>query len=204
LSSLKDDFAKNKTKMQVKNELEFSEEKRLLRDKLEQSLSQKDSINQQQIEDIKKEKNRIAESYEGKLERLVRQNEKEIETLKASNAEGRIKQEQAASFALDMNKQEHILEVKNLRSRYEKVIDKDRVMAEQQINHLVQSYEDQLDRERVAGQKELTLRINEAQMQLEKVYKGGEIEKEAIKSQYEDRLERMRLTSLEQVNSKKV
>ncbi len=203
ISTLKDDFAKDRTDLVVKTQLDLSQEKRDLRDKLQQSLSAKDGLNQKKIEEIKKETSKISENYESKLEHMARQNEKEIAMIKASSEEKNIKQEQMANLTLALTKQEAQLDSKNLRNRYEKMIEKDRITSEQQTNRIVQTYEDQLERERLAHQKELTLRTNEAQAQFERFYRGSEIEKETIKSQYEDRIDHMKLTSLEQVNVKK-
>jgi hypothetical protein len=203
MSTLKDDFAKDKTQIQVKNQIELSEEKRNLRDKLQQSLSERDNSNSLKIEEMKKETIKIANTYEAKLEQLARQNEKEVNMLKANNEERKYKQDQMAAIALDTNKQEHQLEVQNLRSRYEKMIEKDRVIGQQQTNRIIQGYEDQLERERLGHQKELSLRTNEAQTQFERWVKGSELEKETIRTQYEDRIDHMKLSSLEQVSSKK-
>lgn len=203
LTSLKEDFAKDKTQIQLKNQLELSDEKRALRDRLQTALSQKDNLSQKKIDDIKKETDKMAENYEAKLEHISRENDKQMEMLKAVSEEKQIKQEQVASLELDMNKHEHELEMKTLRSRYERIIDKDRIVGEQQSGRIMQKYEDQLERERNAHQKEMSLRTNEAQAQFERLYKVAELEKETLKSQFEDRIENMRLASLEQVNSKK-
>jgi hypothetical protein len=203
MSSIKDDFAKDRGHFVAKTQREVSEEKRVLRDQLQQQVSVHDDVNQKKLEEVKKEAERYINNYEVKLEQLARQNEKEMEMLKANYDEKQIKQEQNANFAAETSKQEHQIELKNIRSRFEKVIDRDRIMGEQQTGRIVQKYEDQLDRERIAHQKELSLRTNEAQTQFERLYKASELEKETLRSQYEDRIERMKLSSLEEVNSKK-
>jgi hypothetical protein len=203
MSTLKEDFAKDKTKIQLKNQIELSEEKRNLRDKLQQSLSERDNSNSLKIEEMKKDIVKISNTYEAKLEQLARQNEKEVNMLKANSEERKYKQDQLSALALETNKQEHQLEVQNLRSHYEKMIEKDRVLGQQQTNRIIQGYEDQLDRERLGHQKELSLRTNEAQTQFERWVKGSELEKETIKTQYEDRIDHLKLSSLEQVSSKK-
>jgi hypothetical protein len=203
ISTLKDSFAKDKTQIQVKNQIELSEEKRLMRDKLQQVLSERENLTQKKIDEIKKEADKMADNYEAKLEHISRENEKQMEMLRVTSAERTLKQEQSSSLALDLDKKERELENKNLRSHYERVIDKDRVISEQQKGRIMQAYEDQIDRERVAHQKEMSLRTNEAQMQMERIMKGAEVDKDNIRAQYEDKIENMKLATLQQVNSKK-
>jgi hypothetical protein len=203
LSTLKDSFAKDKTQIQVKNQIELSEEKRLMRDKLQQVLSERENLTQKKIDDVKKEADKMADNYEAKLEHISRENEKQMEMLRVSSAERTLKQEQASSLTLDLDKKEHELENKNLRSHFERIIDKDRVVSEQQKGRIMQAYEEQIDRERLAHQKEMSLRTNEAQMQMERLMKGAEVDKDNIRAQYEDKIENMKLASLQQVNSKK-
>lgn len=203
ISSLKEDFAKDRSQLQMKNQMELSEEKRALRDKLQIALSARDNLSQKKIDEIKKDADRIADNYEAKLEHISRENDKQMEMLKATSEERYIKQEQKSNLTLEINKQEHELEIKNMRGRYERLIDKDRAVSEQAAGRIIQKYEDQLERERNAHQKEVSLRTNEAQLQIERLFKANEMEKETIRSQYEDRIENMKLSSLEQVNSKK-
>jgi hypothetical protein len=203
ISTLKDSFAKDKTQIQVKNQIELSDEKRQLRDKLQQSLYERDTVSQVKIEDLKKETAKISENYEAKLEHLARQKDKEIEMLKVTNEERKLRSEQTSNLALAINKEDNQIEMKNLRSHYEKMIEKDRIVGQQQTGRIVQSYEDQLERERIAHAKELSLRTSEAQSQMERLFRGSEIEKDTIKTQYEDRIEQMKLSSFAQGSSKK-
>ena len=47
------------------------------------------------------------------------------------------------------------------------------------------------------------MRLGEAQSQFERLFKSSEMEKETLRSQYEQRMENMKLASLSQVPSKK-
>ena len=67
-----------------------------------------------------------------------------------------------------------------------------------------QKYEDQIGKERSGHQKELSMRLNEAQTQFDRLYQSSEQERENLRTQYEQRMENMKLAALAQENSKKV
>ena len=47
------------------------------------------------------------------------------------------------------------------------------------------------------------MRSTDSRAQIEKLYKTFQLETEAMRAQYEDRMEQMKITSTEQVNTKK-
>ena len=90
-----------------------------------------------------------------------------------------------------------------MRDRYEGTIHKNQITSDQRTNTLVQKYEDKLMREQNAHQKELSTRLGEAQSQFAALYKNSELEKSALRTQYEQRIENLKITSQANDNSKK-
>ena len=205
ISSIKSVYSKDKTNFIEKTRKDFSEEKVSMKDEFNQKLAMKDDLYQRKLADMENQTNKIIENYENRLGQIARKAEKEVDTLKSTEEERKVKEGQAIKIAFDNQEKDHQMEVVNLRDKYERMIGKDRILGEQQTNRIIQKYEDQIDRERTDHQRELSLKVSESQAQFERLFKASELEKETLRNQYEQRMENMRLASMEtQGNTKKV
>lgn len=205
IASLKEDFSKDKSESIEKSKKEFNDEKVNLKTGFNRQITLKESLYEQRLAEMEKQTNKIIENYENRISQIVRKADKEVETIKNTEEERKIKEGQALKISMDNMQKAHRTEVMQMRDRFENMVAKDRVLNEQQMNRIVQKYEDQLDRERNESQKTMSIRLSEAQAQLERLYKSSEAEKENIRAQSESKIENMKLASMAQEkHSKKV
>jgi uncharacterized protein len=155
------------------------------------------------INSMEQETQKIVDNYEMRLAQLSRKNDKEVESLRIGETERKIKEDQAQKIAHDVELNQHMAEMQNLRDKYEHLISRDRTLTEQNLNKLVQKYDDQIERERFDHQRELQSRLTEAQSSIERLFKQSETEKDTMRKQYEDRMEMMKLAQSERENTKK-
>ncbi|MFA6237614.1 MAG: hypothetical protein WC635_09835 [Bacteriovorax sp.] len=204
LSSIKNEFNKDKTDFIEKSRRDFSEEKNMLKDGFNRQVTQKEDLYEKKLMEVEKQTNKIIENYENRISQIARKAEKEVESVKATEAERKAKESQAQDIMLSNILRDQELEISNLRDRYEGKIGKDRIVNEQQTTRIIQKYEDQLDRERTDHQKETSLKLSESRAQFERLFKAAELEKETMRNQYEQRMENMRLAALaDKGNTKK-
>jgi hypothetical protein len=203
ISSLKEDFAKDKTESIERSKKDFSDEKVSMKSEFQRQVNVKDSLYESRLSEMEKQTNKIIDNYENRISQIVRKAEKEVETIKSTTSEAMIKEEQANKFAVDNIQKSHRSELLQLREKWETKVARDRAMNEQQTNRIIQKYEDQLDRERNENAKMTSIKLNEAQSQLERLFSSSEQEKENIRIQSEARIENMRLASLAKENTKK-
>lgn len=198
IAGLKDEYSRDKTQYIERTKKDINEEKVLMKNDFNRTSAMRDSLYEQKLMDLEKQTEKIVENYENRISQILRKSEKEIESLKSNEEERKFKEGQAFKVAMENQSKESQIEMAQMRDKYERVIAKDRITSEQLMNRVVQKYEDQLGRERSEHQKETSVRLAEAQAQFERLYKGSELEKATLKAQYEQRMENMRLASLEQ------
>ena len=134
VSSLKDSYAKDRTKFVLKTQKEQNDEKVEMQAKLNQKVMTQEEVNKHKVAEIQKIADKNVMTTEAKLEQVMRQNEKDLETIKLANEDKINKLERAVQYETDVAKQEHQAELNNLRARYEKVIDHDRLNNNMQTN----------------------------------------------------------------------
>lgn len=188
LSSLKDDFAKDKSQYIEKSKRDYNQDLTELKSDYQKQIELKDLANDKKMSELQKQANKMIESYENKISQIERKANKEIESLKVNEEERKAKENQSRQLELNMIAASHDTEVKQLRDKYERMIYRDRSETEKMVNKIVQKYEDQLSRERLESQKEKNLKLSEAQANLERLYKAAELEKSTLRQQYEDRI----------------
>ncbi len=188
LSSLKDDFAKDKSSYIEKSKREHNSDLTALKIEYEKQLELKDMANGKKMEEFRRQAEKVIDSYENKISQIERKTNKEIESLKANSEERNIKEEQAREIEFKAIAESHKNELEQLRNRYESMIYRDRSETEKMVNKIVQKYEDQLGRERIESQKDKNLKLAEAEANLQRLFKATELEKSTLRQQYEDRL----------------
>lgn len=204
VSSIKSEYTKDKTNFIEKSKRDFSEEKNQLKEGFNHQTAVKEDLYERKLAEMEKQANKIIDNYETRIGQLARKAEKEVETVKSTEEERKMKETQAQKIAYDNMQKEHQMEMGKVRGKYEQMIGKDRLLGEQQTTRIVQKYEDQLDRERSDHQKVLSMKLSESQAQFERLFKASELEKETLRNQYEQRMENTKLASqASQGNTKK-
>ncbi|MBC7539759.1 MAG: hypothetical protein H7281_13140 [Bacteriovorax sp.] len=205
ISSIKNEYNKDKSNFIEKSKRDFSDEKISMKDEFNHQITLKNDMYERKLEEMEKQTNKIIENYENRIGQIARKAEKEVDSIKSIEEEQKAKESQAVKIAFDSQERQHQMDLGNIRDKYERMIGKDRVLNEQQTNRIVQKYEDQLGRERIDSQKENAMKLGESQAQLERLFKSSELEKETLRDHYEQRMENLKLSSLStQGNSKKV
>lgn len=203
ITSIKDELSKDKSNFIEKSRRDYSEEKSLIKEDFNRQMAVKEGLYESKLSEMEKQTNKIIENYENRMSQILRKTEKEVDAMKSIEAERNAKESLAQKIAYDNMQAEHKAELSNVRGKYENMIGKDRAVTELQTNRLVQKYEDQLERERIDHQKEISMRLSESQAQFERLFKASELEKETLRSQYEQRMENMKNASLSEGHSKK-
>lgn len=203
INSLKEDYSKDKSTSIEKSKKDFNEEKIAMKNEFNRQSQLKDSLYEQKLAEIEKQTGKIIENYENRISQIARKAENEVNTVKTKDEARSLKETQANALAFDTIKAENRNEIAQMRDKYEGVISRNQQLNQQKTNSIIQKYEDQLARERTESQKELAVRVGESQSQFERLYKSSELEKASLRSQYEQRIETLRLNSLAQENSKK-
>lgn len=203
INALKNEYSKDKTEFIEKSKRDFSDEKNQMKEDFNRSLDLREQAFNKKLDSTISDAQKMAQVYEDRLEQLARKADKEIDSLRMTFEENKIKDEQSHRLQIENVNTEHKNEVMGLREKYERIIAKDRALNEVQSNKIVQKYEDQLDRERFNFSKELQNKNLENQANFERLFKAAELEKETLKRQFEDRIEMMKLADLSDHNSKK-
>lgn len=189
LSSIKDEFAKDKSEYIEKSKRDYNQELTSLKADYQKQLELKEHSNEKKMAEMEKQIAKVVDAYENKIAQIQRKTGKELESLKLQEDERRAKESQARSLELSTLEAERQNEIKQIRDKYERMIYKDRSDTEKVVNKIVQRYEDQLSRERLESQKELNMKLSEAQANLEKMFKATELEKATLRQQFEDRID---------------
>ena len=203
ISSLKEDYSKDKSESIERSKKEFNDEKVSLKTEFNRQMGVKESLYENRLMEMEKKTNKIIENYENRISQIVRKADKEVEKIKLTEEERKVKEAQAQKIASDRMDKAHRTELLQLRDKYENMVARDRMQNEKLVNNIVQKYEDQLERERTESQKVMSIRLSEAQAQLERFYNSSEIEKENIRAQSDARIENMKLAMMAQERSKK-
>lgn len=192
LSDIKDDFAKDKREYIEKSKKEFNAELVALKEDYQRQMQLKDQVNDKKMENLEKQMSKIIDGYENKMAQIERKASVEIESLKMTEQERKMRENQARNEEMAMIQKEHENEIKSLRDKFERMIYRDRSDNEKIVNKIVQRYEDQLGRERLESQKNLNLKLAESQANMERLYKASELEKSTMRQQYQDRMEQLK------------
>ncbi|MBY0414178.1 MAG: hypothetical protein K2Q18_08430, partial [Bdellovibrionales bacterium] len=203
INSLKEDFTKDKTASIEKTKKEFNEDKTLMKNQFNRQNSLKDVLYEQRLGEMEKQTNKIIENYENKIAQIAKKAEVEVTAAKGREETRQLKENQANRLSFETLYQEHESEKNQMRDKYESVIARNEALSEQKTNAIIQKYEDKMAREALNYQKEITVKTSEAQSQFERLFKSSELEKENIRSQYEQRIENMKINELKQGNTKK-
>jgi hypothetical protein len=204
ISSIKNEYSKDKSNFIEKSKRDFSEEKLAMKEEFNHQISLKDEVFEKKLADMEKQTNKIIDNYEKRIAQVARKAENEVETLKVTDQQRKAKEDQAIKIAFESQEQQHQADLGNIRDKYEGIIGRDRILNEQQTNRIIQKYEDQRERESIASQKEMSMRVSESEAKYERLFKSSELEKETIRNQYDQRIENMKIANLKSdVNSKK-
>ncbi len=203
INSIKEDYSKEKSESIERNKKSHSEEKLAIKDSFNRRASMRDSLYEQKLADLEKQTSKIVDNYENRISQIARKAETEVESIKSKEEAKKLKESQANALAFDSLKNEKDTNIAQMRDRYEGTIQKNQNLSDQKTNSLVQKYEDKLMREQNAHQKEMSTRLGEAQSQFASLYKNSELEKSALRTQYEQRIENLKLASLSNDHSKK-
>ena len=203
INSLKEDYSREKSESIERNKKNYSEEKLAIKDNFNRRASMRDSLYEQKLADLEKQTSKIVDNYENRISQIARKAENEVESVKSKEEARKLKESQANALAFESLKNEKDSSIVQMRDRYEGTIHKNQITSDQRTNTLVQKYEDKLMREQNAHQKELSTRLGEAQSQFAALYKNSELEKSALRTQYEQRIENLKITSQANDNSKK-
>lgn len=204
INALKDEYSKDKSQYIEKTKKDLNQEKVALKSQLIRQNALKETLYEQKLADMEKQTTKIIENYENRISQITRKADSEVETLKATEIERKFKDDQLNKSTINSILQQNETEIVQLRDRFERMIAKDRVLNDYRTNNLIQKYEDQIGKERSGHQKELSMRLNEAQTQFDRLYQSSEQDRENLRTQYEQRMENMKLAALAQENSKKV
>ena len=203
INALKEDLTKDKSQTIEKTKKAYSEEKLAMKESFNRHASIRDSLYEQKLADLEKQTSKIIDNYENRISQIARKAENEVQSVKSREEARKLKESQANTLAFESLKNEKDSDIVQMRDKYEGTIQKNQIMNQQKTNSIVQRYEDTLARERSDHQKEMAVRLGEAQSQFETLYKSSELEKSTIRTQYEQRIENLKLTSLANDNSKK-
>lgn len=203
INALKEDLTKDKSETIEKTKKAYSEEKLAMKESFNRHASIRDSLYEQKLADLEKQTSKIIDNYENRISQIARKAENEVESVKSRAEARKLKEGQANALAFESLKNEKDSDIVQMRDKYEGTIQRNQIMNQQKTNSLIQKYEDKLVRERNDHQKEMAVRLGEAQSQFETLYKSSELEKSTIRTQYEQRIENLKLTSLANDNSKK-
>ncbi|MBC7715056.1 MAG: hypothetical protein H7177_17045 [Rhizobacter sp.] len=196
INSLKEDYSKDKTQSIEKSKKDFNEEKVAMKNDFNRNVTIRDTLYEQKLSEMEKQTNKIIENYENRMVSITRKTENEIDQIKTTEAERKLKEGQANRVGIENLRTQSDAELVQMRDKYEGKIARDRAMTDNNTNKIVQKYEDQLNRERIDHQKELSTRLGESQSQFERLFKNSELEKQTLRNQYEQRMENMKLGSL--------
>ena len=203
ISSLKDDFSKDKTTSIERSKKDFNDEKVTMKNDFNRQIAVRDTLYEQKLAELEKQTTKIIDNYENRIAGLTRKAENEVGQIKNTETERKLKEAQANKVAIENLRAQSDADLVQMRDRYEGKIARDRAIMDSSTNKIVQKYEDQLNRERTEHQKELSVRLTEAQSQFERLFKSSELEKETMRNQYEQRMENIKLASLAQDQSSK-
>lgn len=203
ISSLKEDLTKDKSETIEKTKKVYSEDKLAMKDNFNRQTAIRDSLYEQKLADLEKQTSKIIDNYENRISQIARKAENEVESIKSREKARILKENQANALAFESLKNEKDNDISKMRDKYEGTIQRNQILNQQKTNSLLQKYEDKLVRERNDHQKEMSIRLGEARSQFEALYKSSELEKSTIRTQYEQRIENLKLNSLINDNSKK-
>jgi hypothetical protein len=203
INSLKHDYSKDKTNSIEKSKKDFNDEKIAMKNGFNRTVSVRDTVYEQKLAEMEKQTNKIIDNYENRMATITRKTENEIEQIKSTETERKVKEAQANKTSIENLKAQGNAEIVQMRDKYEGKIARDHAVTENNTNKIIQKYEDQLNRERIDHQKELSTRIGESQSQFERLFKSSELEKKTLRNQYEQRIENMKLGDLTDKDSSK-
>jgi hypothetical protein len=204
INSLKDDLTKDKSQIIERTKKAFSDEKLAMKDSYNRQATIRDSLYEQKLADLERQTGKIIENYENRISQIARKAGAEVTSVKSLEETRKLKEGQANAMAFESLRQVQQNDIAQMRNKYEGTIHRNQSLSEQKTNHIVQKYEDTITRERSDHQKELAVRLGEAQTQFETLYKSSELEKATLRTQYEQRIENMKLASNSNEHSKKV
>ncbi len=155
-------------------------------DNLEQQLAQKDADHKQTVAD-----------YEAKLTEFKKKVGKEFERYQALEEDRRIEEGRAVKQTLLAKDYENNRVMIDVKRRYDKELSQVKMEHDLQTKKMIEVYEEQLGQLRNESSKELQVKLGMMKDEYENLKKNSELRLEALKTQYELKIDKMRMASQE-------
>lgn len=197
---LRGDFARSTKNLIETNRREKYNEAEELKDQFFTKLNTNTKSFEQKIEERDKDINSLAKFYDNKLNVLGRKSAKELENQRILSEERHIADQRNFKREMDTREELNQEEMKNLKESFAKNLNKVRTEQDNRTNRLVNDYEELLVLQQQQNDKTLGLKMAEARDNYDKLLKQSELQREAVKSQYESRMEKMRAVNTQSVD----
>lgn len=150
---------------------------------------------EQRIEGQNKDIENLTKFYENKINVMGKKSAKELETTRIYAEQRRIEDERTYKREMELREELNRQEIVNMKERFARNLDKTKADYDSKMSRLVNEYEDLLALQQQQNDKESGIKLAEARDNYEKLVKQTELQREGMKSQYEARMEKMRLTN---------
>ncbi len=197
LKDLNQNLQDEKTSFIEKTRRDVHDEKLDMKEELTQNFNLKNQALEQQLELKNDELERTVEGYEEKLAEIKKKAAKEFERYQTLASDRQIENQRSLKRTLNAKDQENSKLILEMKRRYDKEIAQIKFGHEVETKKMVEDYEKQLRLLKNESSKELEVKLGMAHEEYNNLKKNSELRLEAVKTQYELKLDKMRMAAQE-------
>lgn len=197
LKSLTQSVQDEKTQFIEKTRKDVHNEKVELKEDLMRQFSVKSDGLEQQLSQKDAEQKRLIQDYETRLSEYKKKVGKEFDRYQALEDDRRIEEGRSLKQTLLAKDHENNSRMLEMKRRYDKELSQTKMEHELQSRKMIEAYEGDLTRLKNESDKEIQIKTAMMKDEYENLKKNSELRLEALKSQYEMKIDKMRMAAQE-------
>lgn len=160
-------------------------------DKIDRLTMSHDQVLEQRNKEIKS----LKEYYENKVALISKKSADEIKKQKEFEEQRRVEDQRSTRREMEHRESAHNAEVKKIRDGFAITLDKTKSEYDSQMARMMREYEDKLIFQQQEHERDMNLKLGEARENYEKLAVQSQMQLETQRSQYESKIDKMRLTN---------
>lgn len=195
VSNIQDEFAKEKTRVIEGSKKDTHRALRDQKDDFRVRIDKTVESYEKRLHDKENQIKRLTEQYENRIanmqEKMAKDDKKRLE----EGQEEKEMLQRTNRFTIEAKEKEYLKQFMAMKKRYAMELERSKFENDMQVTKLTKRYEGMMDRLKNEYEAELTTKLGVARREYENLVKSTELEKEAIRGQYETKLEKMRMAN---------
>lgn len=202
IKDLQNEFQKEKSQFFEQTKLDFYNDSEKMKDFYKNKINTQSESYEQKLEQELALRTKIEEQYEKQLSELSSSAAKALRAQKNAEEQRRIDDKRAEQRGIAAREREWQQRFIALKGNFDKKLAHTKFQNDIQVTKLTRRHNDEMERILSEHTREMQLKLKEAQEQYVRLAQDSEIRLDALKNQYEMKLEKMKISNMSEVAKK--